>query len=218
MEDPAAGARSRLYSLLSGAFSFPTEAFFEAASAGALGRDLEEAAAALAAPLALPAGLLRPDAGTYAEFQADYIESFEVGAAGPPCPLYAGVYLGGRNQVWEELIRFYNLFGLHLSPENRDLPDHISTELEFMHFLAWKDVVSGSAKATASLQIAQRDFLERQLFKWLAPLAKRAEKKGAPAFYRALIDLTSAFVASDLSNLRESSRAALANSAAGSDR
>ena len=218
MDDSPAGARSRLYSLLSGAFSFPTEVFFEAANDGVLARQLEDAAAALASPIALAAGLLRPAAGTYAEFQADYIASFEVGAAGPPCPLYAGVYLGGRNQVWEELIRFYNLFGLHLSPENRDLPDHISTELEFMHFLAWKELASDSPKAAASMRTAQRDFIERQLLRWIGLLAKRAEKKSAPAFYRALIDLTCEFVGMDLSALRDSGHLALANTGAGVNR
>ncbi len=53
------------------------------------------------------------------------------------------------------------------------------------------------------LQLLQlRDFLARQPVAWLGQLVTRLEKKGAPAFYRALVDLTRAFTGDDLAYLR----------------
>jgi DMSO reductase family type II enzyme chaperone len=207
-ESPAA-ARSRLYSLLSRALAFPTDVFFDSLAAGAFIGELDGALAALPFPLEATRPS-PPEEESYAAFQAAYIGSFEVGTAGPPCPLYAGVYLGGRSRVWEELLRFYNFFGLHLSPENRDLPDHLATELEFMHYLAWREVeAEGKDGERASLRRAQGDFLERQLSSWLDLLAKRAEKKGVPPFYRGLLELTRDFVRRDLSWLRNTGQTAL---------
>jgi len=194
---------------LSGAFSFPTEAFYETACRGGFAREVRAAAASAGFPASAVAAQLRPAAGDYSGFESDYIASFEVGTAGPPCPLYAGPYIGGRNQVWEELIRFYNLFGLHLSPDNRDLPDHISTELEFMHFLCWKELALKEEAAAASVRRAQRDFLRRQLSPWLGPLSQRAEKKSVPILYRRLISFTRDFVLWDLESLANIGHSAL---------
>jgi putative dimethyl sulfoxide reductase chaperone len=202
MREPPAAPRSRLYSLLSGSFAFPSDVFYDSARAGILAGQIAEAVADLPFELTVTTDVVRPECTRYEDFQSEYIGNFEVGTAGPPCPLYAGVYTGGRTQVWEELIRFYNLFGVHLSPENRDLPDHLSTELEFMHFLTWKELASEAPAAVASLRKAQRDFLERQVIPWTGLLAKRAEKSGAPAFYRGLLSLTNQFMSADLNYLK----------------
>lgn len=194
-----ASARSRLYGLLSVSLSFPGEAFYESAASGSLAAEIETLVSNLPFALQTTAERLYPRTAGYEEFQSQYIANFEIGVAGPPCPLYAGMYMGGRTAVWEELIRFYNLFGLHLSPENRDLPDHISTEFEFMHFLAWKEAVQGEA---GSLQKAERDFLERQVLPWIGALRRRVESKAAPDIYQCLIELAGSLVRADHSYLR----------------
>ena len=42
----------------------------------------------------------------------------------------------------EEVIRFYNYFGLKLSDERRIPPDHLATELEFLHYLTFRQAAS----------------------------------------------------------------------------
>ncbi len=198
----AAAARSRVYQVLAAGFGFATEQVFDLIRDGAYERALTESLAALPYEARAVGALVLAEDMDYESFQADYIASFEVGAAGPPCPLYGGIYIGGRNSVWEELIRFYNHFGLHLSKTNRDLPDHLATELEFMHYLSFRESEAESSEALDSLRRAQRDFLERHPVKWLPRLIERVTKKDVPVFYRTLIMLANDVAREDLSYVR----------------
>jgi len=151
-------------------------------------------------------------AGRYLDFQAEYLRLFEVGMGIPPCPLYGGLYRGGRKAVMEELTRFYNFFGLSVEQGKGELPDHVSTELEFMHFLTFKELTALRRRDDpAPYRRAQRDFLERQLVSWLPDLEARLNKLEAPPFYAALTMLTNAFARSEHTHLRhEAAGAAVA--------
>jgi len=195
----AAASRSRLYQLLALGFAFPDEDFYQAVRGGEFAAALTGACAAL--PYDLTAALTAelsvvPEA--YTDFESEYIRLFDVGAAGPPCPLYGGVYGGDRMKVMEEATRFYNFFHLRLSPQVRELPDHITTELEFLHYLTFREAEAGSTGAdVASLRRAERDFLARHLCKWLPRLHARLKKQTVPPFLRALADFTLAYVERD---------------------
>jgi DMSO reductase family type II enzyme chaperone len=143
--------------------------------------------------------------GEYVDFQADYLRLFEVGLGIPPCPLYAGIYRGGRKSVMEELTRFYNYFGLSVEQGKGELPDHISTELEFMHFLAYKELAALARREDAApYRRAQADFLERQLVSWLPALEARLAGLNPPPFYVALAWLASGLSRTELAVLRRS--------------
>jgi len=45
--------------------------------------------------------------------------------------------------ITEELLRFYEHFQVKLSDKERDYPDHLVAELEFMAYLAKKEVEAG---------------------------------------------------------------------------
>src|SRR4030065_69651 len=61
-----------------------------------------------------------------------------VGPAGePPGSLVAGHHERDRLRVMEELVRFYDFFGLGLAPGT--MPDHLTAELDFMHFLTFRE-------------------------------------------------------------------------------
>ncbi len=102
-------------------------------------------------------------------------------------------------KIMEELVRFYDYFGLRTLPG--DLPDHLCAELEFMHYLAFRETeTSGLAKRSYGL--AQRDFLERHLCRWLPRLRLRLEAAGPSPFYRSLIGFVAEFCAGDLAAAR----------------
>ena len=202
-QDTQTGARSLCYSLLSGAFRFPEPKFFESVKAGRFSDEVEAAVARLPYD-----GLKGGDLGkatklSYEEFQSNYIKLFEVGGIdGAPCSLYEGEYGGGRMKVMEEILRFYHHFGLQLSTAKRDRPDHLATELEFMHLLTFKETEALlQGKEKSSYVRAQSDFLRYHVGDLLATVAKRVEKKTVP-FYRDLVTLADGFSRKELAHLQ----------------
>ena len=199
-EQLTAGARSRAYALLAEAFAFPEAPL---AARFASGEWLDELTDVLTF---LPFTFDLPDASreTLAcapvreALEHDYIRLFEVGAGRPYCPLYEGAHRGGRMKIMEELVRFYEHFGL--KPASGDQPDHVCAEFQFMHYLAFKQAASPSG----DLSVAQRDFLYRHLCKWLPRLVDRLGDAREPsAFYSALAGLAADFCRADLAWLKQ---------------
>lgn len=195
----AASARSRLYLLLACVFAFPDEEIHESIRDGSLACSIEQLCAQLpyrfaAADLSALESADQP----YADFESEYIRLFDVGAAGPPCPLYGGVYIGDRMKVMEDAVRFYNFFGLHLSPEMRELPDHVTTELEFLHYLTFREAgARENGEDPSSLLRAERDFLARHLCRWVPRMQERLAKQDTCLFYKGLVEFAAAFFESD---------------------
>ena len=201
-EELAAAARSALYHRLAEAFSFPADELLEAVASGRFLSELLAEAAAL--PFELPVeGEARADLARGDELEQEYIRLFEVGPGRPPCPLYEGSHRGGRMKIMEELVRFYEHFGLQ--PDPGDQPDHLCAELEFIHYLAFKEAAALSRRGPAeAFRLAQRDFLERHLCRWLPRLRLRLETLEPPPFYKALAGVAGAFAAADLAALKRS--------------
>ncbi len=200
-----AAARSTLYQHLAVWTSFPWQDFHEVAMAGEL------APAALACIESLPfavdgadhfltaLAVVEPD---YDEFQSAFVGLFDVGAGGPPCALYGGVWGGDRQKVMEEALRFYRYFGLTISSEQRDLPDHITTELEFLHFLSFRELEAlREGGDTGSMRRATRDFLTRHPAKWLPKMNKKLAGVESPPFWRGLFGLVEAYCRADAAYL-----------------
>jgi DMSO reductase family type II enzyme chaperone len=115
----------------------------------------------------------------------------------------------------EELVRFYNHFGLSVAEaREREVPDHITTELEFMHYLTFKEVLAlQRGEDPAPYCAAEMDFLSRHPAKWLPQLHKKTEsvfKANIPNFcepaaslYCSLIGLSANFCTRDLMHLKE---------------
>ena len=204
-----AAARSRLYQLLAAAFTIPNRDSYRAAKNGLFAEEIARNAASLPYPLPLAEdtatrrGLVQ-DGSSQEDLQSEYVGLFDVGMPGPPCPLYAGEYRKARQGVMEELVRFYNHFGLRLSGRKREMPDHLATELEFMHFLTFREVTALHFQQRPDSYLrAERDFLARHLCAWLPSLRERLDRLQPPtnrptwAFYAALVRLTEAFTSRD---------------------
>ncbi len=101
-------------------------------------------------------------------------------------------------KTMEEAVRFYNYFGLSLSEEQRELPDHITTQMEFLHFLAYRETEALQTAGDAdSFRRAQRDFIERAPGKWVPKLQGRMQGQKPMRFFTALVDALARFLAND---------------------
>ena len=187
-DELAAAARSSLYGWLAAAFSFPSPELTEAFASGYFRDELQAVAAAL--PFALPVddGLRTNLVPAHEELEEQYIRLFDVGPGRPPCPLYEGSHRRGRPEIMEDLVRFYEHFGLR--HQEGDLPDHLCAELEFMHYLAFKQAAALQAGTDSEpYRLAQRDFLSRRLNRWLPRLLARLEQLDPPPLYLSLARL-----------------------------
>jgi len=197
--EKTAVSRSRVYQLLGMAFSFPDADFFESIRDGTLATALGRACASLPYNVTAAAleGLNSVEASPE-DFESEYIRLFDVGAGGPPCPLYGGTYGGDRMKTMEDAVRFYNFFHLHLSEKIRELPDHITTELEFLHYLTFREAeVLQQKDDPSSLRRAQRDFLARHLCKWVPKMQAKLARQTTNPFFPALVRLAVEFFAAD---------------------
>ncbi len=202
-EEIAAAARSRLYRLLADGLAYPDREFFADLQTGRYRDDVQDTCQALPYGLQPHAAALVAS-GDYTDFQSEYLRLFEAAMGMPPCPLYSGLFRGGRKAVMEELTRFYNFFGLSIEEGGGELPDHVITELEFMHFLTFKELSAlHRGEDETPYRRAQADFLERQLVSWLPALETRLQRLEPPAFYVALTTLTNAFARGELDSLSQ---------------
>jgi len=185
-----AAARSDAYRLFALAMAYPDDELCGFIRGGEIRDPLSTCLAAIAEELK-PDGeraAALTNAATDDELAVEYTRLFDAGASGPPCPLYGGLYGGARMKNMEEAVRFYNHFGLTLSGEPRELPDHLSTQLEFLHYLAYREAEALQAGVDAgSYQRAQRDFIARHPGSWIPKLCQRLAKESAPPYYTALL-------------------------------
>jgi len=213
----ARARRSQMYRFLAESLRYPNEEFLNMAREGAY---LESALAILhdipfeisieesALSGELLKGVLQDD------FEAEFVRIFDAGPGGPPCPLYEGKYAADRMTNMEGLVRIYNHFGLSVEEASeREIPDHITTELEFMHYLTFKEVLALQRdEDPSSYCFAEIDFLRRHPAKWLPQLHEKTITifqanipnlcEPAISFYGAIIGLSANFCGGDLSHLK----------------
>lgn len=178
-----AGHVSQLYALLSQALRYPSAEVHNAASSGQLARDIASAAAGLPFALSVPQGLQAPG---FPEMAQAHIELFELGgSAGVPAFIYEGEYGGGRLGVIEDVLRFYDHFGVSpsVAEDTRDRPDHVANELEFMHVLAFQEAAAlQQGVDPGPYRRAQRDFLRFHLVEFTEAIAATTVPKGVAPY------------------------------------
>ncbi len=121
-----------------------------------------------------------------ATLKTEYSALFEIGSDGPPCSIREDLQTGQRTGTREDLIRFYNYFNYKLEEKFAWAPDHLSVELEFMHFLCYREASAGAD--AASYQLAQVDFSQRHLVRWVPQLAKGVARVASGSIYRRAMD------------------------------
>lgn len=202
-------ARAALFRTIAAAFTYPNPGHAEM-----LRRELQRAAAGARR------GALEP--GVAAKLRAAH--RAWLGAA--PAPLaarYLGLFAGsgpvslhetaygdgrrvaGRAVELADINGFYRAFGLVVSENDPDLPDHLGAELEFVSALLLKEAhaaAQGKHPQARLVRDARRKFLQCHLGRWLGALADSLTEAGAPAPYRATAALLRSLVESECRRLR----------------
>jgi DMSO reductase family type II enzyme chaperone len=200
-DELAAGARSYMYKMLADSFSYPTDEFSRSLDSGEWHTQLSALAQHL--PFEIP-GMADPSFTevTPDVLQQGYVSTFEVGIGRPYCPLYEGSHRSGRMKLMEELVRFYEHFGL--KTQAGDHADHLCAELEFMHYMAFKEAAAlAHTDPVPDVRRAQRDFLDRHLCRWLPRVRSRLQSaRELPPFYLFAVGLAEEFCRRDLAWLK----------------
>ncbi len=83
----------------------------------------------------------------------------------------------------------------------KEAPDHIAVELEFMYYLAVKQIQATKEEKSQDIQLyrkKQKSFLCSHLARWLPEFTENVQKHAHTEFYRKLASLTEIFVQKDL--------------------
>jgi DMSO reductase family type II enzyme chaperone len=132
-----------------------------------------------------------------ARLRAEYSGLFEVGSQGPPAPIREDLQSGQRAGTREEVVRFYDYFGYVLDSKFAWQPDHLSVELEFMHYLCFREAQAGNDADALSFQLAQADFTARHLAQWVPQLAANVAQLAAGSLYARVVAGVRDFVVAD---------------------
>ncbi len=200
-------ARSAVYQLLSQAAVYPSREAMASLQETELPQ-AQQAAAHLPAPVvphvtALAEQLESADA---AQLQAEHRRIFShiLSLDCPPCEtFYTAPHIFQETQELSDIAGFFRAFGLELA--ERERPDHISVELEFMHFLTYKEAYAllhhGPARARLCREV-QRKFMQDHLGRWALQFAQRLEKKAGGGYFGCLASLTETFLSAEVGFLR----------------
>lgn len=205
--------RSRVYAVLSIAFSPPREAMGAPGVLQAAVLILREVMRVLAVPvpartlLALEEGerqvTSNPGQGGGDELEAEYNRLF-VGPGAPRVYPYESLYRDSTGLVMGpstgKVHQAYRRSGLEMSSAYRDLPDHLAVELEFMARLCGEEAKARSAGRTdlaLRLKEEQRSFLAEHLAPWLPRLCERVIRGTSSPIYRGLAEVAAIFVGWD---------------------
>lgn len=199
-------ARADLARLLAASYYEPGEEFAEEG----LFTSVREAASGIDPALGVVAQRLE---SAYAEAHRqelliDYVRLFH----GPPKALaqpYASVWLSITTQTVMEdstvaVIELYREAGFDIAEDFRDLPDHISVQLECLYALLFREAQAlrdGQTETRQAAAALRGRLLQDHLAGWLAQFAAAVIAQAQTPFYRSLAELTRDYIAFEVSAL-----------------
>lgn len=145
---------------------------------------------------------LLADAGSDDDaLQEEFTRLFEAGEEGPVCPLQESLH-AGNDQALENLIRFYNFFGLSLPEDHQEQPDHLTTQLEFLHYLSYQEAELRADKtAVEGLRRAQRDFISHHVGLWVPVMRAKLMAATSMGYFLGLTRLLEMFLQAEQQRL-----------------
>lgn len=103
-------------------------------------------------------------------------------------------------QEMGDLMGFYRAFGLTINVEEHERPDHVSSECEFLSFLALKEAHALEREDAAMLEEtrkAERLFLRDHLGRFLPAFANKLSREATGGLYHGLARLAFGFIAAE---------------------
>lgn len=198
-------ARSHLYCFLSPLFLYPEEETFSSLN----WEEAEEAVTVLGDPDGLREAFesLRGCLKNSKDFPSEYVRVFghTLGQECSPYETqYGGAHIFQQAQDLGDIAGFYRAFGLEVSDQAKERLDHISIELEFMAFLAFKEACALASNEKEKAEICrevQRKFLNDHLGRWAPLFTRRLGMEEEDGFYQRLARLTAGFLAFEVKAL-----------------
>lgn len=200
-----ATGRLTVYSLLATGFAFPTESRLEvlgsrllpALSMLELGPDVDAAARMAATSLSTGVDGLR----------VYHIELFPP-IASQDAPGYETGYRGEgvfqQSGIMADVAGFYRAHGLRSGGDERERPDHITVELEFMAIVAKKEALALEQEMPERVRVCRETaaaFLQDHLGCWAPAFGLRAAAVSSSPWYTSLGKLLAAWIPRDMSAL-----------------
>lgn len=192
VEESEITARSAVYQVLGQLFAAPDADFAERTAKGQWVTDLTEAIELLAFDWEIGDA---PTDGDEAALRSEYERLFLTEEGGTR-RIWGGRYGADRDQTLVELRRAYEYYGLGTG--NDDVPfDHLTAEVDFMQFLAFKEAAASSPRLGKSFHRAQVDFLDKNLGAWVPQFTAAVRADNPSPFYSWALDRLESFVAAD---------------------
>lgn len=201
--------RSGFYQFLASGFLYPEQELFALVRDGAVVKELRSCARGLIpggkADLLEAIGNLESsfESLTLENLQAEHRRIFGHTISKTSSPFeteYGGSTIFRQTHDLGDIAGFYRAFGLEVSDDIKERLDHISTELEFMHFLTYKEAYArehhGKKKSEDCLE-AQRKFLKMHLGRWAPLFFERLASKEESGFYKKIALVAENFLASE---------------------
>lgn len=142
-----------------------------------------------------------PDRSAGEQVGIEYNEAFEKSVCKDATSLHEASYITHQlDSLMEELVRFYDCFGLKRN-ESAETPDHLSVQLEFMHFLTYlEQKACERGEPIDELRKAQLDFLERHVTRLIAGVVNSFA--GENPYYQQLLTDLQDFIHLELDELK----------------
>lgn len=140
--------------------------------------------------------------GTLREECVRLFGNLRAGGSSPYETEFSHAHVFQRAQQMADIAGFYRAFGLEASGEGERV-DHIAAELEFMHFLTWKEAYAAEhdPSQVEVCRDAERKFLADHLGRWTGIFAQIVAQTTRDEFYIELTRLLDEFVAADAAAL-----------------
>ena len=139
-----------------------------------------------------------------AEMNLDYTRLF-LGPFGTLAPPFGSVYLNpGKRMIMdettEEAARMYHQAGLDLDLQFNNPADHITAELEFMHYVHHQEQAAlneGNKPKAHEFKTLRQDFFRKHIGKWGPTFCNKVEQAAQTDFYKGLGTLTRLVLAAE---------------------
>ncbi|MFQ5923414.1 MAG: molecular chaperone [Anaerolineales bacterium] len=140
------------------------------------------------------------------QIEEEYTALFSVKPEAPP---YESFYVDpegfSRGWIGVNLDSVYSAAGVGVARTNKEPPDHVTVELEFMAYLCSLEAQAFAEQDKAAWARAgrhQAGFLDQHLGLWFAAFARRVREASPGSFYDAVADAADSFIAQELGRLR----------------